>query len=414
MKIVRTLLLFAAFISMTAAIPCYAQTKSVEVQGIATTREGAIDKALIQAIQQVRGMSLQAATQAVRAAASASRDGKSSSFYGSAQRTDVRTQSQGVISRYEITNETKDDGLWNVTLTAHIAVYKTPGHSPKSRRKLAILDFKASRSLRSRNIPQVLLQKLTDSLVQSRRFAIVDREENALYQQEKTRWSSNDIALEEKAKFGMRLGADYVVTGNILSFTTSSVMKEIEMTGESYAVERIAAEVAYKVIVPATMQVKWSSTVTYNVTTEPDNRSSQGALAARLSNKIAQKISADLLQAIYPIKVINVSGDIVYLNMGGINVKKGQRFTVYHLGERLVDPYTHESLGRMEAEAGTATIITVKPKFAIAKISNQLDAIVKGDICRKAANRRSPRKTVQRKSSTVNYSDSGGVKLPFD
>lgn len=414
MKYISSILAIVTFLVLTVGTHCYAQTETVTVTGMAATREGAIENGLIQAVRQVKGLSLKAAAQAVRSGVTISKNGKRLTEYSTLQQSTYQSRSNGIISGYEIVEEEEIDGLWNTTLTVHIGTYKTPGFSPDSRRKLAIVDFKANRLLRGKGVPTVLLQKLTDRLVQSRRFAIIDREEDALYQQEKSRWISCDTTLEEKAKLGMRLGVDYIVTGKILSFTTSSVTKEIEMTGENYVVERLAAEVAYKVIVPATMQVKWSSTVTYGVTTEPDNNSSQRALIATLSNKIAQKISADLLQSIYPIKVLNVTGNMLYLNMGGVNVKKGQRFTIYHLGEKLIDPYTNESLGRMETEAGTATIVDVKPKFAVAKLNEQSGVIAKGDICRKAKKSTAHTPPVRRKASSVTYSDNNGVKLPFD
>lgn len=414
MKYVHTLLAIFVVVFCASTADSFAQDKVVTVTGMAATRQGAIENGLIQAVHQVNGLSLKASAEAVRSGMTVSQDGSRRVEYKTKQRTASQTKSHGIISDYKILEEDTIDGLWHITLQAHIEVYKTPGFSPKSRRKLAIVDFKANKSLRRMGIPKVLLQKLTDRLVQSRRFAVVDRENDALYQQEKARWHSSDIALEEKAKLGKRLGVDYIVTGTILSFAVSSKTELLGMTDESYIIEKLTAEVAYKVIVPATMQVKWSSTVTHNITLEPDNRSSQSALIAKLSKSIAQKISNDLLRAIYPIKVIKVAGDVLYLNMGGVNVTKGQHFTVYHLGERLVDPYTNESLGRMETQVASATIVDVKPKFAIASVHNLSGIIKKGDICRRANRKHTSKTKVQQEESSVTYSQDGGVKLPFD
>lgn len=414
MKYIGNLTTLLIIVLLASSTVCVAQTKTVTVTGMAATREGAIENGLIQAVQQVKGLSLKAALQAVRSGVTISKNGKRYTEYKTAQQSTSQLRSNGIIAGYEVIEEEEMDGLWNTTLSVEVGMYKTPGFSPNSRRKLAIVDFKANSVLKKNGVPNILLQKLTESLVQSRRFAVVDRTEDALYQQEKARWNSSDIAIEEKAKLGMRLGADYVVTGNILSFITSSSTKQLEMTGENYTVEKISAEVSYKVIVPATMQVKWSSTITYDITVEPESSSSHHTLVTRLSNKIANKISQDLLQSIYPIKVLNLAGTMLYLNMGGVNVKAGQKFTVYHLGEKLIDPYTNESLGQMETEVGVATIVDVKPKFAIAQIDEQHGIIAKGDICRAA--KKTPKNTtsVQRKKSSVSHSNDGGVKLPYD
>lgn len=413
--VVRTLII-ACLMLLIFSIESHAKVVTATATGSAASRQAAIEDALIQAVRQIKGVSLDSATMSVRSGKTVSKNGQRSANFKAENASVTGMKSSGVIAGYEIIDENKANGLWNVTLDAHVNVYETPGLSPTSRRKLAIVGFKASSANRKRGVPTVFRQKLTDRLVQSRRFTVLDRENEALYKQEKANWKSDDFAVEEQAKLGMRLGADYLVTGKILSYVTTSSRHDIKVTGESYYVERIAAQVSYKVIVPATMQVKWSSTVTIDKTYERDTQTSRGTLSARLSEMVSQKISTELLQAIYPIKVIKVTGNHVFLNMGGVNLKVGQRYSVYHLGERLVDPYTNESLGRTETKVATIKVTEVKTKYAVATVQHRSGAISKGNICRPAARVYSGKhvKPVQRKKSTVDLSENGGVKLPFD
>jgi curli biogenesis system outer membrane secretion channel CsgG len=416
LKIILRVLTIACMMLLIFSIESHAEIVRTTATGTAASREAAIEDALIQAVRQSKGVSLESATVAVRSGKTKTKNGKRNTNFTAENASVTDMKSSGVIEGYDIVDENKSNGLWNVTLDAKVNVYETPGLSPTTRRKLAIVGFKASTAARKRGVPQAFQQKLTDSLVQSRRFTVLDREEEALYQREKAMWKNEDFAVEEQAKLGMRLGADYIVTGKILSYVTTSTRKDIKVTGESYYIERIAAQVSYKVIVPATMQVKWSSTVTVDKTYERETATSIGALSARLSNMVSQKISTQLLQAIYPLKVIKVTGNQIYLNMGGVNVKAGQRYSVYHLGERLIDPYTKESLGRTEAKIATIKVNDVKTKYAVATVQHQSGAIAKGDICRPAKQVYSSKKKqpAPQKESSVKYIDGGGVKLPFD
>ncbi|SIO26327.1 CsgG/HfaB family protein [Halodesulfovibrio marinisediminis] len=398
------------------SVESHAKIVTASATGTAASRDAAIEDALIQAVRQIKGVSLESATVAVRSGKTETTNGKRNTNYKAENATVTGMKSSGVIAGYDILNENKSNGLWNVTLEAQVNVYETPGLSPKTRRKLGIVAFEASTANRKRGVPKILRQKLTDRLVQSRRFTVLDRENEKLYQQEKANWKSEDFAVEEHAKLGMRLGADYIVTGKILSYITTSTKHDIKVTGESYYVERIAALISYKVLVPATMQIKWSSTVTIDKTYERNSATSRGALSARLSEMVAQKINTELLQAIYPIKVIKIAGNQVYLNMGGVNLKNGQYYDVYHLGERLIDPYTKESLGRTETKVATIKVTEVKNKYAVASVQHRSGAISKGNICRPATRiyRSKAKHPVQRKQSSVQHTEGGGVKLPFD
>ena len=87
---------------------------------------------------------------------------------------------------------------------------------------------------------------------------------------------------------------------------------------------------------------------------------------------------------IFPIKVINVKDDTVYLNYGSSVLTKcswGNPESCYlkivELGEGFVDPDTGEVLGAEEEYIGAVEVIEPKGKFTIAKI-------LEGDISRGA------------------------------
>ena len=64
--------------------------------------------------------------------------------------------------------------------------------------------------------------------------------------------------------------------------------------------------------------------------------------------------------------VIHIKDEFNLVINAGKNyeIKKGQRFLVYSLGEELFDPETKESLGRFEDVKGTGKVIHVQDKMA--------------------------------------------------
>ena len=98
----------------------------------------------------------------------------------------------------------------------------------------------------------------------------------------------------------------------------------------------------------------------------------------------ATKIAGKISLSIFPIKVINVKDDTVYLNYGSSVLTKcswGNPESCYlkivELGEGFVDPDTGEVLGAEEEYIGAVEVIEPKGKFTIAKI-------LEGDISRGA------------------------------
>jgi hypothetical protein len=69
----------------------------------------------------------------------------------------------------------------------------------------------------------------------------------------------------------------------------------------------------------------------------------------------------------FPALVAEVlDGFRVIINRGSIdNVKIGDRFLLYDLTKEIMDPETHESLGRLEVSKGQGVAIQVQEKMAV-------------------------------------------------
>jgi hypothetical protein len=97
-------------------------------------------------------------------------------------------------------------------------------------------------------------------------------------------------------------------------------------------------------------------------------------------------IAARLALLPFEARVIKNLGNELVVSVGAtVGAEVGDEFTVYALGEELVDPYTGELLGREEEEVGVVRITEVKEKYSKALAVGSLGPTKSGDIVRSVA-----------------------------
>jgi len=112
--------------------------------------------------------------------------------------------------------------------------------------------------------------------------------------------------------------------------------------------------------------------------------SPQGFLDA-LQDAAVEQAVVYLLDVAYPAKIINVEGDIVYINRGeGGGFALGQRLNLCRVGKPMRDPDTGKSLGPAETVIGEVEVIEIQPKFTKARVLTLLEgqSVEAGMICR--------------------------------
>jgi hypothetical protein len=87
-----------------------------------------------------------------------------------------------------------------------------------------------------------------------------------------------------------------------------------------------------------------------------------------IASKVADSVGNDIINAIYPILVVDIDGDRVTLGQGGKTLKIGDKLKLIKYGEKIHDPYTGESLGYTEIEIGIVKITSVQSKLSIAEV----------------------------------------------
>jgi hypothetical protein len=322
---------------------------------------------------------------------------------------DVRAQ--GKVKGYSVVKQ-ECGGSKGCMVELSVTIEKFDYHakSPKLRRdSIAVL---STGRLRQSALAAALRQSVTDQLVKSGRFTVLDRSNDAAFEKENSFLSSDNVSDKERARLGQAVGADFLLIINLTQASVSTRVQEhnVELTGESTREISHAthASVRYTLVEAATRAVKWSDSASF------------GAAGNKISAAMAQfqsKMVGDIIEIVNPAKVVAVQGGRVIINRGMGSVTEGQVYDIYSKGEELVDPDTGEKLGSAEEKVASIKINEIKAKVAYgAVVSGQAELIAKGAIARSAkpaaepARKAAPKRTAPPKSDQK-IDPAGGVIL---
>ena len=309
---------------------------------------------------------------------------------------------------YDILSVEHDGSKTRASVRVRYSVYRVPG-PPMKRRRIAVVDFPmdevhlygvgGARHQRSdgratgagvdvdfrlvRNLQEGFRAKMEELLTQGRRFGVLDRKRQDVYDLEKELLRSGDVSVRERARLGKVLGTDYMLYGSVHRVLVQDQSRSLQLTGERINEVYGAADIRFTVLAVATRQVKWSSSMTVERT------SAVGAFrpedfAHALLDDAASRIVEELTENIYPPKVTEVLGQGQFVvNRGGNTVDPGDVFEVFALGKWLKDPDTGERIDRIERSIGIARIVVVKPKYSVAQLISETAQLSNGMVLRR-------------------------------
>ena len=340
------------------ALPAGAVPVEVDAEGSGSSREAAVGRALVSAIQQVGGTSVQAETVLAQASAHISTEQGSRVELSASVQSAIQQQAGGIVRSYRVLSvEREPDGLFLARLKVVIERFEPTTTSGETRRRLVITEFRDEYGRPSefgRQLREALLQHLT----QSRRFAILDRDANAAYEQEMA-LLQRSAPLVEQVRVGQVLGADYLVMATMRGVGAQRSEQQIGITGETVVRTAARGALDFQVLEIATRQVRWAGSAT----------AGNGGDLRRVLEEIATRVGREISQTIYPLRVVRADapGEII-LNQGGVTVSAGQRFRLMLLGDEITDPYTGESLGQVERDLGEIEVQRVDPRVSYARL----------------------------------------------
>ena len=288
----------------------------------------------------------------------------------------------------------------NVTIfkTTVSKKYQTPGLSADNRRSITVFDSTPDPA--KRGIGSALQQKIISDLLQSRKFNVLDRDSSGYYEMEKALIKSGNAASDEVYKLKNVLATDYILLFSISGL--EGKQKTSNLTGKTKT--EVEVTVDYRVLLFATRQIKFSNTLSMKVNLKDNSlNANENAL-----KQIADRISGDILNAIYPLKVASVENNEVVFSQ---SLNQGDTYECFALGKTIKDAYTKENTGKVESKIGSVEITRTSPKLSYAKI---LEGSVKvGNICRPLSNGNSGNGYTIGRDANYKIEEGGGVNLGF-
>jgi curli biogenesis system outer membrane secretion channel CsgG len=401
-------------VALLVATSLFGQTKLIEKRVVATG-EGrdiptARDNALINVISQINGISVDSKKDMTIESNEFSMDSNKNSEYSNVNidkyKQSLMTRSKGYINSYKELDSYCKGKKCYVKVVTTIKSYEDTARLSSKRKKIAVLPIKDRRT----DVRRTLTDSLITHLSQSRKFTIVDRGEQSAYKNEQRLITSGAFDPLEASRFGKAIGADMLIVGEVVELKAKVEKQTSSLTSQTSEMVNIIANVHYKVLNVLTREIKYSNNVKFATSYETtDNRVAD---VQKAFDMVASKITNQILDNIYPLRVVEISdsGDLI-LNMGGINIKKGDIYDIYYEGKQIVDKYTKEIIAKDEIYAGKIEITRVLPKVSYAKVIDSNGAITEWMVARKGE--KIPT-NVGTKESTVDIQQSGGVRLPFD
>ena len=371
-KIQKRLISFIILITLALLFKSnsFAEIKYVETiaKGTGETFEIALKKAFNRAVSKVNGVSVESESVLKTIDKSVTtNEGSSASLTRDLQQS-INEKTKGSIKTFEILSETKDsNGLVNIEIKATIAKFALSKSA--KRKRIAVVHFRLNigridlEDFSPEDFQELLNQKFSSYLVQTRKFTVLDREFEKEIKGELANLAESDN-IDDQVKIGQTLLADYIIVGRVDNFDIKEVEKKF-LTSEKVIKKTMAIlNFSYRVIDVPTTQIKYSSSVNLEV-----NLKKQNQPLVYLSDMTARNAGVEVMYAIYPILVEKIEGDLLYLGQGGSQIKLNDQYSLYERSdEKIKDSYTGEILGNVETKVGLVEIVDSNSKFSVAKI----------------------------------------------
>ena len=411
-RISRTLFSVMIPAIIATGVCASSQLKTVRATAVASDRESAIVLALSDALRQVHGGEISTSREASMMLRRVVQDGRRTSNNEKHVATRTSSTSGGLISGYRLVSVSSDSyGGVRATLDVDVPIYKVNNvHS--ERRRVAVYPVEAAASsyrfgstaLAAGEVSERLTQSIVSMLVQSRRFSVLDRDMRKTIEREHGFLGRADVPLSEKMAIGHTLGADFLMINRLREVSLTTTRTKDPYTGNVRQNRSGQVVLESRVVMPSTGQLMWSKTE--NMGADEFSNLTQ---AQTVLDDIAKQVVRDMLETIYPLRVIDGLGATAVISQGGDLLQLGERFEVFEIGRRYADPYHGESLGARERRVATVETTFIGAKTSTVKV---LDGRVEGDghVLRKIPSLGAGRPAYNQFDRNINYGPSDSYR----
>ena len=365
-KILGVLIVLLSVVSHQAVAQVVEATERATATG--TSKRQAIEAAVVQASGQAFGMTVNAVTSTSDSTTITGGETAASSKFltkvNDQVQQKVKSPTNNPITGYSVDSlKQLPNSLWEATVTIKYAKFKAIGQKSDRRSMVVITNEQKYKDL--------LVSDFSKALVGTRRFDVLNRENQQLFEKEKAFITGGDAAKAEVARLGQATGADYLVIVNLQGLNVANDRRErIAMTGETLVSSAASGTVSVEVIEFSSRKVKWTGSEKFSASYNGSTAVSNGNLSTLISG-VSEKLVNQLVASIYPIEVVKVlSKNMAVINRGSTSVKEGQKLTVYLKGEELTDKQSGESLGALEIKIGKGKVVETNPKYSTVQLES--------------------------------------------
>lgn len=219
-----------------------------------------------------------------------------------------------------------------------------------------------------------LLAEMEASFLSTRKFNVVSRKKNTMEAiREEQQFAQSDLSAGDAAESGQLKNADYLILTEIQRFSFSTKTNKVpNLQSKFFRSDSGSLELNVQVVDTKSGQISATFSLKDGFSTADQMVNRSGGTPDKknfiqMAKGISAKMADQFLALVFPVEIISVKGDQIYLNRGQDGgFKRGDVLNVYIKGEVLIDPHTGESLGSAEEFIGKIKISRVNPKFTIA------------------------------------------------
>lgn len=372
------------------------ESVSVQAEGWGKTASEAVAEAMKLAVLQVNGATIDATTVQARLGLDLVVGTQTASMGAQAFVEQVRQRSGGAIQSFKVLDTSSPlvpGGRFSARIEAQVARFAPPKDLAKVKIVVAPLRMKPGAvAVGDRRIPAAevearLRQQITDGLVASGRFAVLDREFPAELQRELDMIAGGQAPGAEAAKLGQAASADLLWIGSIerLSYDRharslrSSDRELVSYSGGWTLTHRLVNVATRQVMLTGRLAGEAPSTAPTTLGTHVDGQRTFDDMAQALVGAVTSSVVGRL----FPVVVVSRTDKEVVLSQGGQLLAAGQRYSVVSMGAELKDPQTGQSLGRSEQPCCTVRVDRVTPQLAYGQLEDvkaSLDSLPVGGL----------------------------------
>ena len=373
------------------------ESVSTMATGLGKTAGEAMAEAMKMALLQVNGAVMQSESIAAKYGLDVSLNQDSASLRANAFAELMKQKSGGVIQSLKVIS-LEEPGLlppkhFKATIEAQIAKFKPSADMQKLKVVIGPVTFsQQSLAMGDRSVPAsvvaaALRQRVSDALVQTGRFAVLDREFSPEIEQELDMIGSGQAPSAELAKLSQAASADLVWSARVNSFAYNRHARQLRTSDRELVSYSGGWALSQKMVNVATRQVSVADSLRG---TAPDRAATTlgsgvdgGKVQADMTDEAAKAIVNSILQRTFPVMVVARDGTNVVLSQGGQSIREGTRYAMAAMGKEMKDPQTGQSLGRMESPCCELVIDRVTPNLSYGHLENMrtdLDSIPEGGL----------------------------------